>query len=287
MSHEMRTLDEPWVRRLLSEIPQPPAALYIRGILPPVGHKRITIVGSRRCSQYARQVVEELCAALAGQPVTIISGLAIGIDSHAHECALKHGLHTIAVLGSGIDDGSLYPRRQGQLAYRILKSGGALVSEYGSGTHAMRWMFPARNRIMVGLADLVIVAEAREKSGTLISARMAADYNRNLMAVPNSIYSPYSKGSNDLIRQGAYVYTRPQDVFELLGLQYSESSPLRYEPTEHERIVLDAIASGCAQTQQIIERCSSRLKISEIIQALLSLEIERSVRRHDGAYHVI
>jgi DNA processing protein len=280
-------LEEKWVRTLLDEIPQPPRTLYIRGQLPPVGHKRVTIVGSRRCSQYARQVVEEICASLAGQPVTIISGLALGIDSHAHECALRHGLHTIAVLGSGIDDDSLYPRRQGQLAYRILESGGALISEYGAGTHALKWMLPARNRIMVGLADLVIVIEAREKSGTLISARMATDYNRDLMAVPNSVHSPYSKGSNDLIRQGAYVYTCPRNIYELLGLEHDESQAPAHQPSDDEKIILGAIATGHIQTQQIIEACSSKLAVSQVIQILLNLEIENVIKRIDGTYVVL
>lgn len=287
MSHGMRILNETWVKELLSHIPQPPRTLYMRGQLPPVTHKRITIVGSRRCSQYAKQVVEEMCKSLAGQPVTIVSGLALGIDSHAHECALKYGLHTIAVLGSGIDDDVLYPRRQSGLAYRILESGGALVSEYGSGTHALKWMFPARNRIMVGLADVVVVAEAREKSGTLISARMATDYNRDLLVIPNSIYSPYSAGSNDLIRQGAYIYTCPRDLFDLLGLEYTDSARESYIPTPQERIILDAIKTGHTQTQQIIEQCSSQLQVSEIVQILLNLEIEHVIKRIDGAYALI
>lgn len=287
MSHEIRILDDSRVTSRLSHIPQPPKNLYVRGALPSEGHRFVTIVGSRKCSQYAKQVVEDMCASLAGQPVTIVSGLALGIDSHAHECALKHGLHTIAVLGSGLDDSVLYPRRQGHLAYRILESGGALVSEYGSNTHAMQWMFPARNRIMVGMADLVIVAEAREKSGSLISARMATDYNRDLLVVPNSIYSPYSKGSNDLIRQGAYIYTSPRDLFELLGLGYLGEISIPYAPSSAEQAVLTAITEGHTQTQQIIERCSGELSVSQIIQILLNLEIENVVRRIDGAYVIL
>lgn len=284
MSHEIRILDDRRIRGTLSHTPFPPETLYIRGSLPPSGHKLVTIVGSRRCSQYAKQVVDEICRALAGQPVSIVSGLALGIDSHAHECAIKYGLHTMAVLGCGLDDSVLYPRRHQALAHRILACGGALISEYESHCHALAWMFPARNRIMVGIADLVIVAEARERSGTLITARMATDYNRDLLVVPNSIYSPYSKGSNDLIRQGAYIYTRPQDVCELLGFEYAGEPATEYVPNEHEVVVLDAIKRGHVLTQQIIEACSDRLPVSEIVQILLGLEIEKVIKRVDGAY---
>jgi DNA processing protein len=193
----------------------------------------------------------------------------------------------MAVLGCGLDDSVLYPRRHHALAHHILKCGGALISEYESHCHALAWMFPARNRIMVGMADLVIVAEAREKSGTLITARMATDYNRDLLVVPNSIYSPYSKGSNDLIRQGAYIYTRPQDVCELLGFEYAVEQVSQYTPSDHEKIVLGAIAGGHTITQQIIEYCQDRLQISEIIQILLSLEIENVIKRVDGTYVVL
>lgn len=287
MSHEIRILDDKQIQGMLSHTPFPPDTLYIRGSLPPPGHKLVTIVGSRRCSQYAKQVVDEICRALAGHPVSIVSGLALGIDSHAHECAIKYGLHTMAVLGCGLDDSVLYPRRHQALAHKILACGGALISEYESHSHALAWMFPARNRIMVGIADLVVVAEARERSGTLITARMATDYNRDLLVVPNSIYSPYSKGSNDLIRQGAYIYTRPQDVCELLGFEYEGESIAEYVLNEHERIIINSIKEGHALTQQIIEQCSAHLPVSEIIQILLSLEIESVIKRVDGAYVVL
>jgi DNA processing protein len=256
-------------------------------MLPPAGYKLVTIVGSRRCSQYAKQVVEEICRALAGQPVSIVSGLALGIDSHAHECALKYGLHTMAVLGCGLDDSVLYPSRHVRLAHKILESGGALISEYEADRHSISWMFPARNRIMVGLADLVIVAEAREKSGSLISARMATDYNRDLLVVPNSIYSLYSKGSNRLIREGAYIYTEPRDVCDMLGFEYAGESVSKYDPSDTERIILTAITDGHTLTQQIIEHCSSRLPVSEVIQILLNLEIENVIKRVDGTYVVM
>ena len=259
----------------------------MRGELPPVGYKMVTIVGSRRCSQYAKQVVEEICRALAGQPVSIVSGLALGIDSHAHECALKYGLHTMAILGCGLNDSVLYPSRHLRLAHQILKSGGALISEYEADKHSIAWMFPARNRIMVGIADLVIVAEAREKSGSLISARMATDYNRDLLVVPNSIYSPNSKGSNDLIRQGAYIYTCPRDLLELLDLEYTGEISIPYVPSSAEQAVLSAITEGHIQTQHIIERCSSELPVSQIIQILLNLEIENVIRRVDGTYAIL
>ena len=287
MSHEIRILGDGRILSKLSNTPYPPDTLYIRGSLPPPGHKLVTIVGSRRCSQYAKQVVDEICQALAGQPVSIVSGLALGIDSHAHECAIKYGLHTMAVLGCGLDDDVLYPRRHQALAHKILACGGALISEYESHCHALAWMFPARNRIMVGIADLVIVAEARERSGTLITARMATDYNRDLLVVPNSIYSPYSKGSNDLIRQGAYIYMRPQDVCELLGFEYAKQAKESYVTNDKEKLILKSIAEGNTLTQEIIEWCTDQMPVSEIIQNLLNLEIENVIKRTDGTYIVL
>lgn len=148
-------------------------------------------------------------------------------------------------------------------------------------------MFPARNRIMVGISDLVIVIEAKEKSGTQITARLATDYNRDLLVVPNSIYSSYSRGSNELIKQGAYVYTKPEDVFNLLKLNFKENKTQTYAPTENEKIIIEAILSGHTQTQLLIDVCSHILTTSEIIQNILNLEIEDVIKRVDGGYVVL
>jgi DNA processing protein len=298
MQEKISILEDDDLLYKLAQTPYPPKILYIRGNIhkncggtaegrAPTDHKYITIVGSRACSQYAKQVVKEICRSLEGQNVTVVSGLARGIDAYAHTYALKYNLHTIAVLGSGLSDKVLHTHPNAKLADKILNTNGALISEYPAHMTSRPYMFPARNRIMVGMSDLVIVIEAKEKSGTRITARLATDYNRDLLVVPNSIYSHYSKGSNDLIKQGAYMYTKPEDLFNLLKLDFEEKSIQTYTPNQQEKIILDAIIQGHNTTQAILDTCNSILTTSKIIQILLNLEIENVVKRIDGRYMVL
>jgi DNA processing protein len=288
MQEKIELFDDVHMLELLQETPFPPSVLYMRGVPKGAPHnKRITIVGSRHCSQYAKQVVDEICASLEGQPVTIVSGLAFGVDTHAHVCALKYSLHTIAVVGSGLSDAVLYPKTNLRLAHKILKAGGALISEYEQSLRSQIWMFPARNRIMVGISDLVIIIEAKAKSGTLITARLATDYNRDLMVIPNSIYSTYAKGSNELIKHGAYVYTEPKDIFNLLGLDFPEQTKSKYTPTETEQIILDSIVSGNISIQSIVTAHAGSVSTAQVVQALLNLEIELVIKRIDGQYIIL
>ncbi|MEY4440896.1 MAG: hypothetical protein RLY49_522, partial [Candidatus Parcubacteria bacterium] len=255
---------------------------------PPTTPKYITIVGSRRCSEYAKQVTEEICKSLQGQNIVIVSGLAQGVDAHAHKFALKYNISTIAVLGCGLADTILRQHPNYKLSQKILEQGGMLISEYGPNKTSRPYMFPARNRIMVGISNLIIVIEAKEKSGTSITARLATDYNRDLMVIPNSIYSHYSKGSNELIKQGAYVYTKPEDIFNILKLEYKGEQKINsYTPTPLEKEILRAILNNIQTTQQIIEYTQHLSAVSEIIQALLNLEIEEVVKRVDGKYILI
>ena len=168
----------------LLEIPEPPKQLYIEGTLPPPNTVLLAVVGSRKYSSYGREACEELIAGLAGSPISIVSGLAIGMDTIAHKAALGAGLHTIAFPGSGLDRKVLHPRSNIHLAGQIVKSGGALVSEYEPTFPAAVYTFPRRNRIMAGLVKAVLVIEAGEKSGTRITARLATEYNREVLAVP-------------------------------------------------------------------------------------------------------
>lgn len=288
MIENIEIVEDRHILELLQETPHPPKVLYRRGAVGAPHLKHITIVGSRHCSQYAKQVVEEICSALKGQPVSIVSGLAQGVDAQAHICALKYNLHTIAVLGCGLSNSVINSHTNYKLAYSILESGGALISEYDQHQTSRPYMFPARNRIMVGISNLVIIIEAKEKSGTSITARLTTDYNRDLMVVPNSIHSTYSKGSNELIKQGAYVYTKPEDIFNLLGLNFEEKkSTNTYTPTEQEELILTTISSGQNKTQLILDECSEKLTVSEIIQILLNLEIEEVIKRVDGVYLIL
>ena len=207
----------------LLEIPEPPKQLYIEGTLPPPNTVLLAVVGSRKYSSYGREACEELIAGLAGSPISIVSGLAIGMDTIAHKAALGAGLHTIAFPGSGLDRKVLHPRSNIHLAGQIVKSGGALVSEYEPTFPAAVYTFPRRNSIMAGLVKAVLVIEAGEKSGTRITARLATEYNREVLAVPGSIFSQQSEGTNSLIKLGATPITESNDILAALGLKTNES----------------------------------------------------------------
>jgi DNA processing protein len=204
---------------LLREIPEPPAALYACGILPPRDNKLLAVVGSRRMSRYAEDACEYLINGLAGYPITIVSGLALGVDGAAHRAALKAGLHTVAVPGSGIDEASLYPRAHMNLAKEILEKGGALLSEFEPGFKARPESFPKRNRIMAGMSHAVLIIEAGVQSGTLITARLTADYGRELLIVPHSIFSEGGAGGHIFMKLGALSVRNAGDILEALGLE--------------------------------------------------------------------
>ncbi len=207
---------------LLREIPDPPVILNYRGDITPLSSplkKNLAVVGSRKYSDYGKQITELLMSGLRGYPVNIISGLALGIDSIAHRAALNAHLYTCAVPGSGIEDGVIYPKKHKKLAHEILDSGGALLSEFAPETAAAPWTFPQRNRIMAGLSHATLVIEATEKSGTLITARLTADYNRELLVVPGDITRASSKGPHQFLKLGATPITSADDIIEVLGIQ--------------------------------------------------------------------
>lgn len=206
----------------LTEIPQPPKQLWLAGNLPNDRQfKYLTIVGSRRFSQYGQEVCARLIAGLVGQPIVIVSGLALGIDSLAHQKSIEVGLPTVAIPGSGLDPKVLYPRSNLRLAQKIIEAGGALMSELSPTTKAAYYTFPRRNRIMAGLSDATLIIEATEKSGTLITAKLALDYNREVLTVPGSIFQLSCSGSNQLIKTGATPITSSSDILEALNLNPS------------------------------------------------------------------
>ncbi|HEY4516420.1 MAG TPA: DNA-processing protein DprA [Candidatus Paceibacterota bacterium] len=238
---------------LLREIPDAPKRLYLRGELPSADKKWLAVVGSRACTPYGRQAVEYLIGGLAGYPVVIVSGLAYGIDAEAHKAALKYGLQTVAVPGSGLDWNVLYPKANHGLAREILARGGALLSEEEPETAAADWTFPKRNRIMVGLSHATLVIEAKEKSGSLITAKLATEYNRDLLIVPGSIFSESSKGTHQFLRLGAQAATSPADILQTLGLEERTSAALelRTDLSESEIRVLHLIASPLSRDELI------------------------------------
>ena len=211
---------------LLKQIPDPPRLLYTCGNTDLLHTSElggadqvhyICIVGSRRYTRYGENICKTLIQGLAGLPVIIVSGLALGIDAIAHRAALDAGIMTIAVPGSGLHPDVLYPRSHFMLAEEIVEKGGLLLSEYEPMTRASPWSFPMRNRIMAGMSHAVLIIEAENDSGTLITARLGLDYNRNIGAVPGSILSENSSGTNNLIKKGATVITSVEDLKEFLG----------------------------------------------------------------------
>jgi DNA processing protein len=192
--------------------------------MPKDDMKFLTVIGSRKYSEYGKEACEKLISGLSGYPVVIVSGLAIGIDSIAHKVALKHKIKTVGIPGSGLDDKVIYPSISQRLAKDILEAGGALISEYEPNQKAATWTFPRRNRIMAGLSHAVLVIEAEIKSGTLITARLAVDYNRDVLAVPGSIFSPNSEGAHFLIKNGATPIRSAEDILLALGLNVERES---------------------------------------------------------------
>lgn len=229
---------------LLREIPDAPTHLYVRGKLPSFERKWLAVVGSRAVTRYGRDACAHLVRGLAGYPVAIVSGLAYGVDACAHEAALEANLPTIVVPGSGLDSSVLYPRAHVGLATRILKTGGALLSEFEPKQKAADYTFPKRNRIMAGMCHATLVIEAREKSGSLITARLTTEYNRELLVVPGSIFSAESRGTHQFLKLGATPVTEVEDILRALNIDVSKKeSTERKDLSEEEKRVLTLIAS--------------------------------------------
>lgn len=209
------TWDDDLYPRSLREIDQSPPVLYLRGQLSSLDFPIIAIVGTRRITQYGRQVAKELAAELAQRGITVVSGLARGVDAAAHQAAMDAGGSTLAVLGSGIDQ--IYPPEHRKMAERMTENG-AVISDYPPGTLPEAGNFPPRNRIISGLSRAVVIVEAGEKSGALITAAYAAEQGKEVFAVPAGIYAPQSRGCNKLIQQGAHIYLNTQEIFDLLDL---------------------------------------------------------------------
>ncbi len=229
MTYEVNKLAKGEHPPLLAEIPEPPTELWSAVMLPPPELKLLAVVGSRKNTHYGREACEYLIAGLKDYPIGIVSGLALGIDGIAHQAALRAGLYTCAIPGSGLDPAVLHPRSHYQLAERIVQSGGGLLSEYAPDFPAALWTFPQRNRIMAGMSHATLLIEANEKSGTLITARLASDYNRDLLVVPGSIFSPSSRGTHQFMKLGATPATTPEDVLIALGFEMNAEESAQEE----------------------------------------------------------
>ncbi len=223
MTISIKKLSPPSFPAALREIADPPKELWLRGTLPGDENVFLSVVGSRKYSRYGKDACENLIAGLRGYPIIIVSGLALGIDGIAHKAALDADLVTLAIPGSGLHPDVLYPRIHAELAEEIVARGGALLSEFEPNFRATEWSFPQRNRLMAGIARAVLIIEAENKSGTLITARLALDYNRDVLAVPGEIFSPNAEGTNRLIRQGATPITSSEELLRALGFEPNET----------------------------------------------------------------
>ncbi|MCC6198823.1 DNA-protecting protein DprA [Candidatus Nomurabacteria bacterium] len=266
----------------LKEIPQNPKTLFVRGNTTiPEGQSLVVIVGSRNCTSYGKSVCRSLIAGLKGYPIAIVSGLALGIDSVAHEAALDAGIPTIAFPGSGLGTKALYPAQHRQLAQRILENGGLLVSEYPSDTRAAQWTFPQRNRLMAGVGTFVLVVEAEMKSGTLITARLGTEYNKIVGAIPGPITSPSSEGTNWLLKLGAVPVTGVEDILRELNLLTEEISSKHNETiASTEELHLLALLTEPRTRDQLIALLDA--DPSEVTILLSTLEIKGLIRESFG-----
>lgn len=276
----IRELSKKEFPKQLMEIPEPPTKLYIRGELPKSETKYLCVVGSRKYTNYGKDVCEKLIAGLRGYDVTIVSGLAIGIDGVAHQAAINTGLKTIAVPGSGLGVNAIHPIAHVNLSKRILDSGGAMLSEYDENFKSTLWSFPQRNRIMAALSQAILIIEAEIKSGTLITSRLATEYNKDVLTIPGSIFSKTSEGPHMLIRLGATPISKSEELLQALGLEPKDSGPRNLE-LEYAECSIDEkkiiTLLGEPKTRDEIFR-SLDLPVSQINTVLTVMELKGLIK---------
>lgn len=272
----------------LRNISQPPLVLYYQGKLRnSLWSQALAVVGSRKYTRYGERVIEDLIRPVARAGITIVSGLALGIDALAHQATLHENGITVGVLGSGLDQNNLYPATNRRLGQAIIDHGGLLISEFAPGTPGFKFNFPRRNRIIAGLTQGTLVIEANIKSGSLITANYALDANREVMAVPNSIYAESSSGTNHLLQMGAKLVTTSNDILEVLNFDKPLLDPVlsRVEgksPIEKQNLepIEQAILEALRGQEKSINDLTKELKldISQINARLSLMEINGLVR---------
>ncbi|MEI7765268.1 MAG: DNA-processing protein DprA [bacterium] len=270
--------------KALLEIPGPPKDLWIIGNLPKENNLiYLCVVGSRKHTSYGKEICEKIITGLRGYPIVIVSGFAMGIDTIAHKNAMEIGLKTIVFPGSGLSAEAMFPKTNVQLMKEIIQHDGCLISEFEPDFRATYWSFPMRNRLMAGISRAVLVIEAEERSGTLITARLATEYNRDVLAVPGSIFSANSKGTNKLIRQGATPVTCVEDVLEALGFEIENSkdkqASLFQDLTKEEKIIIENLREPISRDDLIR---TSKMPTSEINSLLSAMEIKGIIKEELG-----
>ena len=285
MSEGLKQMDFNEFPSLLREIEDPPEKLYIRGEMPEKDRVFISIIGSRHHTPYGKSACEMLIRGLAGYKVAIVSGLALGIDSVAHRTAMETGIPTIAFPGSGLDQKVIYPSTHKGLAEQIVQKGGTLLSEFEPDFRATPYCFPQRNRLIAGVSKATLVIEAAERSGALMTARLAGEYGRDVAAVPGSIFSKTSVGTNRLIRTGAASITRPDDIIEVLGIEKQpEENRARYEHlNEKERLVAEELGEPKPRDELI---AALEMTTTEANVLLSSMELKGLIKEEMGKVYL-
>jgi DNA processing protein len=271
--------------RLLAEISGRPSVLYVRGELAPSDDRSIAIVGTRRATPYGRQAAERIAAELAQAGVTVVSGLARGVDAAAHRATIEAGGRTIAVLGSGPD--VIYPAEHRRLAEQILESG-AILSELPPGAKPDAQNFPARNRIVSGMTLGTLIIEAPLRSGALITATFAADQGREVFVIPGSIFAQTSDGTNALLRDGARLVRYGADILEDLGIADGSGPVLtqtQMSLDENERRLLAALSKEARHIDELAEE--AELPAGAVSALMLTMELKGLVRNHGAQYYVL
>lgn len=270
------TLNDPQFPDGLKQINPVPKQLFVAGedISNWIDKPKVAIVGSRKASAYGKAVTEMLAGGLGKAGAVIISGLAYGIDAAAHAAALKGGGITVAVLGTPVS--KIYPAGHLHLAHQIVSSGGSIISESSEGEQIYKTNFIARNRIISGLADVIIIAEAASRSGSLSTARFGLDQGKTVMAVPGNITNPGSAGCNNLIKSGAVPVTDLEDVLFALGIKAANKPAPTYRGTAQEEIIFNLIARGITSQEDLA--VASKLAGPQVNSALTMLEIAGVIR---------
>lgn len=276
MNGNLLTLNTASFPETLRTIAGPPNELYYAGPLEELlDRPRLAVVGSRKVSPYGRNVTTKLAAAVAGQGIVIVSGLAFGVDALAHQAALDAGGLTIAVLPSSLDQ--IYPASHRNLAQRIVDNGGALVTEYANTPSVPKHHFIARNRLISGLSNATLITEAALKSGSLHTARFTLEQGHELLAVPGSIFSDTSVGTNNIIKAGAVPVTCLEDILFAMKLQPTMSTQKTITGANaFEQAILDALMNGISDGDEMLT--FSQLEITQFNQALTMLEITGKIR---------
>jgi len=268
---------------LLNEIYDPPPILYYRGALPKEHSFSIAVVGTRKNTPYGKIACEQIVAGLVRSTIVIASGLAYGIDAIAHQATLDAAGTTIAILGASLEKNNIYPAHNRSLAERIAESGGALVSEHPPGTPPLKQYFPRRNRIISGISLGVLVVEAPEQSGALLTARYALEQDRDVFAVPGNITSENSLGTNNLIKMGARPVSEAEDILSALNLEraeeYSTASDV-VPNTREEAVILDSLTKEPLHVDDIARL--TKLAVRDINAALTLMEMKGMVRHMGG-----